>query len=54
VLLLIEYFEEYAQLSVNMMIKTPRPAKWTLLVVVIFVIFVLGIWEEADFLYFQF
>ncbi len=53
-LLLIEFFEEYAQLSVNMMIKTPRPAKWALLVVVIFVIFVLGIWDEADFLYFQF
>ncbi|MFW5877626.1 MAG: MBOAT family O-acyltransferase [bacterium] len=53
-LLLIEFFEEYAQLSVRMMKNLPRAAKWALMIVVIFIIFILGVWDEADFLYFQF
>ena len=54
ILLVIELFEEYAQLSQRAMQFVPRAAKWAILVVVIFVIFVLGVWDEADFLYFQF
>lgn len=54
ILIIIEFFEEYAQLSYKMVRFVPRTAKWAILVVVIFVIFVLGVWDEADFLYFQF
>ena len=53
-LLLVEYFEEYAGLSVRLRTALPRPVKWVILSLFLLVIFVLGVWEEADFLYFQF
>ncbi len=53
-LLLVEYFEEYAGLSVRIRTALPRPVKWVILSLFLLVIFVLGVWEEANFLYFQF
>ena len=53
-LLVIEYFEEFAELYGKLKLKVPRPWKWAILAVVIFVVLILGVWDEADFLYFQF
>ncbi len=53
-LLIVESLEEYTGLSSVLMKSTPRAVKWALLSVVILIIFVLGVWDEADFLYFQF
>lgn len=54
VLLVVEYFEEFRQLSLNLQVKLSRPVKWALMLLVIFIIFILGEWDESDFLYFQF
>jgi alginate O-acetyltransferase complex protein AlgI len=52
-LLSIEYLEENYQFFAR--VKTlPVPVKWTLLAVIILAIFVIGVWDEVDFLYFQF
>ena len=53
-LLLVEYLEEYFNFSFQLRRAAPRFVKWVLLSVVLIIIFTLGIWEEADFLYFQF
>jgi alginate O-acetyltransferase complex protein AlgI len=52
-LLIIEVFEEGVQLY-DKMKKVIRPVKWVILILLIIIVFVLGVWEEADFLYFQF
>ncbi len=52
-LLIIEVTEEAAQLY-DRMKKLIRPVKWAILILLIIIVFVLGVWEEADFLYFQF
>ena len=54
VLLLVEYLEEYINLYQKLRAAAPRTVKWALLVTVLLIIFVLGVWDEADFLYFQF
>ncbi len=53
-LLVIEYFEEFAELYGKLKLRIPRLWKWAILAVVIFVVLILGVWDEADFLYFQF
>ncbi len=53
-LLLIEALMEYAGLVVKLQVKTSRPVKWAILAAVVMSIFVLGVWKEVDFLYFQF
>ncbi len=53
-LLLFEYLEEFKGLTVRIRAATPKAIKWTVLTVVLLIIFVLGEWEGADFLYFQF
>jgi D-alanyl-lipoteichoic acid acyltransferase DltB (MBOAT superfamily) len=53
-LLTVEYFEEYKALYGKLKLSLPRFWKWAILTVVIYLILLLGIWKEADFLYFQF
>ncbi len=53
-LLLFEILEEYAGLSSRIRTATPKAVKWALLTAVVLIIFVLGVWDEANFLYFQF
>ncbi|MCK5462665.1 MAG: MBOAT family protein, partial [Bacteroidales bacterium] len=53
-LLTVEYFEEYRALYGKLKLSLPRFWKWAILTVVIYLILILGIWKEADFLYFQF
>lgn len=53
-LLLIESLEEYKGLSSVMRNKLSRPVKWVILCLIIAVIIIMGIWQESDFLYFQF
>ncbi|MCK4747440.1 MAG: MBOAT family protein, partial [Bacteroidales bacterium] len=53
VLLLIDFLEEGYQLSVRLN-RLPRVYKWSLLVVFVGIIFSLAVWNETDFLYFQF
>ncbi|MBN1598307.1 MAG: MBOAT family protein [Bacteroidales bacterium] len=52
-LLFIEVFEEHIQLYEKLQ-QIARPVKWVVLVVLILCVFTLGMWEEQDFLYFQF
>jgi alginate O-acetyltransferase complex protein AlgI len=52
-LIFIEIIEERAQLYEKMQQLT-RPVKWAILTVLILAVFVLGMWEAQDFLYFQF
>jgi len=53
-LLIVEYFEEYKGLYGKLKLSIPRFWKWAMLTVMIFLILILGIWQEIDFLYFQF
>ena len=53
-LLVVEYFEEYKGLYQNLKLQVPRPWKWAILTVLLFFVLVLGVWQGADFLYFQF
>jgi alginate O-acetyltransferase complex protein AlgI len=53
-LLLAEYFEEYHQLSDRIMQNLSRPAKWAIVAGAIVILLIFAIWEESDFLYFQF
>jgi len=53
-LLLIEYFEEYYELYSRINLNVPRGWKWALMMVVIFCVLILGVWQGTDFLYFQF
>jgi D-alanyl-lipoteichoic acid acyltransferase DltB (MBOAT superfamily) len=52
-LLFIEIFEEQIQLFEKLKLLS-RPVKWAMLVVIILTVIIIGVWEEADFLYFQF
>jgi D-alanyl-lipoteichoic acid acyltransferase DltB (MBOAT superfamily) len=52
-LLFIELFEERIQLYEKMK-SLSRPVKWALLVLLLLSVFVFGMWEAQDFLYFQF
>ncbi len=52
-LIFIEIIEERAQLYERMQQLT-RPVKWAILTVLILAVFILGMWEAQDFLYFQF
>ena len=54
VLLLVEYYEEYAGLYERLKVSVPRPWKWVILSVIILLVLVLGEWHGTDFLYFQF
>ena len=49
----VEIFEEQIGLYARMR-TLKRPVKWAFLIGLIFIILLLGVWEEADFLYFQF
>lgn len=53
-LLAYEYFNEYHQLSHWLRTKAKPGLKWALLVVAILILLVFAVWEESDFLYFQF
>ncbi len=53
-LLVVEYFEEYKGLYSRYLLRIPRGWKWAMLTVVILMVLVLGVWQGADFLYFQF
>jgi alginate O-acetyltransferase complex protein AlgI len=53
-LVAVEFFEEVAGLYGRLRIVLPKPVKWSILAVVIFIVLILGIWQGADFLYFQF
>ncbi len=53
VLLVIDFLEERFKFSSGLK-KLPRYQKWTLLLVFIVVILVFAVWNETDFLYFQF
>jgi len=53
VLLVLDFSEERFSLSLQLR-KLPRVAKITLLVLFVSVILLFGVWNEADFLYFQF
>jgi alginate O-acetyltransferase complex protein AlgI len=53
VLIAVEVLQEVANLP-EKLAKLPMLFKWVLLLVLIFVIFVFGVWEGVDFLYFQF
>ncbi len=52
-LFFIEILEERMQLYEKLTLLT-RPYKWLILILLILTIFVLGMWEAQDFLYFQF
>ncbi len=54
ILIVIESLEEYKGLSTVMRNRLSRPVKWAILSVIIAAIILMGIWQEADFLYFQF
>jgi D-alanyl-lipoteichoic acid acyltransferase DltB (MBOAT superfamily) len=54
VLILVEFFEEFAGLFGRMQVSLNRPMKWSILVVIILLVLVLGEWKGTDFLYFQF
>jgi len=52
-LLIIEIFEE--QIQIYQRLKAlAAPFKWFILAAVILAVIILGVWDEADFLYFQF
>ncbi len=53
-LLTIEIFEERFGLYEKKIKTLNRPVKWLILAGLIATVFVLGVWDEADFLYFQF
>jgi D-alanyl-lipoteichoic acid acyltransferase DltB (MBOAT superfamily) len=53
-LLVLEYFEEYHQLSERIRQNVSRPLKWAMLAGALIILLVLSVWEESDFLYFQF
>jgi D-alanyl-lipoteichoic acid acyltransferase DltB (MBOAT superfamily) len=52
-LFIVEIFEERIGLF-NRVKRIPKILKWVLFLLLLLTIFVLGKWEEADFLYFQF
>ncbi|MBN1950907.1 MAG: MBOAT family protein [Bacteroidales bacterium] len=52
-LIFIEILEEQIQLY-EKLTKLKRPVKWILLILLTLAIFILGMWESQDFLYFQF
>ena len=53
VLILIDFMEERIHLSARLN-QLPKVTKWVLLAVFVCVIFIFAVWEETDFLYFQF
>jgi len=53
VLVAIDFMEEKYKLSTKLS-ELPRSAKWALLIVFVFTILVFAVWNETDFLYFQF
>lgn len=53
VLLVIDFLEERFELSSSLKLL-PRYQKWALLIVFVCVILVFAVWNETDFLYFQF
>ncbi|MFO7658793.1 MAG: MBOAT family O-acyltransferase [Bacteroidales bacterium] len=53
VLVSVEILIEYFQL-VNRLRSLPKIVKYALLMIVLAAIFVIGVWDEVDFLYFQF
>lgn len=52
-LLVIESMEERFSLSSRLLLL-PKIYKWALLILFLCIIFIFGVWNEADFLYFQF
>jgi len=52
-LLLIEALEEHIQLFATLR-SVARPVKWAILIALLLAVFILGKWNEANFLYFQF
>ncbi len=53
-LLVVEYLEEYRGLYANLKLQVPRPWKWAILTIMLLLVIVMGVWQGADFLYFQF
>jgi alginate O-acetyltransferase complex protein AlgI len=53
-LLIIESLEEYKGLSSYLINRSSRLTKWIILLLILLLIIILGVWKEADFLYFQF
>lgn len=49
----VEYFEENYKLFARIKVL-PLSAKWALAIVLVLSIFIIGVWEDVDFLYFQF
>lgn len=52
-LILIDFMEERYNLSIRLKLL-PRFYKWALLLVFICIVFIFAVWNETDFLYFQF
>ena len=52
-LVLIDFMEERIQLSARLL-NLPLIAKWGLLILFVVLIFTFAVWNETDFLYFQF
>ena len=53
VLILIDFMEERFELFIRLN-KLPRVQKWAMVAVFVCVLFVFAVWNETDFLYFQF
>lgn len=54
VLLVVEILEERYQLYRKIKFTSYKSLKWITLAILIFTIIILGVWDESDFLYFQF
>jgi D-alanyl-lipoteichoic acid acyltransferase DltB (MBOAT superfamily) len=52
-LIVVEVFQEKFEL-VGRLMAIPRLAKWAVFLTMVLAVFVLGKWDESDFLYFQF
>ena len=53
ILILVDFMEEQFRLSQKLLLQ-PASFKWSLLIMLLGIIFIFGVWDEADFLYFQF
>ncbi len=49
----VEIFKEKYQFHVKML-PIPRPYNWVVITIIILCLFVLGVWDSQDFIYFQF
>jgi len=53
-LFIIDILEDKLHFSRNILLRAPTIVKWSLLLIMMLAIFILGKWDEVDFLYFQF